>query len=112
MEELKTFISIHNTDIMLISETHFTQKSYLKLLNYTAYYMNHPTRTARDGTIIIIIINFIKPHQLNSYSQDFLQAISVSVEDSVGFLTISAVYLPPRHTEKQEHFEEFYNTLG
>jgi hypothetical protein len=28
-EELKTFISIHNIDVMLISETHFTEKSYL-----------------------------------------------------------------------------------
>jgi hypothetical protein len=25
-EELKTFISIHNIDVMLISETHFTEK--------------------------------------------------------------------------------------
>jgi hypothetical protein len=26
-EELKTFISIHNIDVMLISETHFTKKT-------------------------------------------------------------------------------------
>jgi hypothetical protein len=32
-EELKTFISIHNIDIMLISERHFTEKIYLKLPN-------------------------------------------------------------------------------
>jgi hypothetical protein len=42
----------------------------------------------------------------------FLQATSVSVEDSVGFLTILAVYLPPKHTAKQEQLEHFYNTLG
>jgi hypothetical protein len=34
------------------------------------------------------------------------------VEDSVGLLTISAVYLPPKHTVKQEQLEDFYNTLG
>jgi hypothetical protein len=34
------------------------------------------------------------------------------VEESVGLLTISAVNLPPRHTVKQEQFEDFYNTLG
>jgi hypothetical protein len=34
------------------------------------------------------------------------------MEDSVSLLTISAVYLPPRHTVKQEQFEDFYNTLG
>jgi exonuclease III len=36
--ELQTFISQYNIDIMVISETHFTDKSYLKLRNYTAYH--------------------------------------------------------------------------
>jgi hypothetical protein len=34
------------------------------------------------------------------------------VEDSVGLLTILAVYLPSKHTVKQEQLEDFYNTLG
>jgi hypothetical protein len=46
-DELKTFIFIHNIDVMLISETHFTEKSYLKLPNYAVYHTNHPTGTAR-----------------------------------------------------------------
>jgi hypothetical protein len=36
----------------------------------------------------------------------------VSVEDSVGLLTISALYLPPIYTRKQDQLEGFYNTLG
>jgi hypothetical protein len=59
----------------------------------------------------IIIRNSINHHQLNC-SQDFLQANSVSVEDSVGLLTISAAYLAPKYTVKQEKLEDFYNTLG
>jgi exonuclease III len=110
-EELKTFISIHNIDVMLISETHFTEKNYLKLPNYTGYHTNHPAGTARGGTAIIIK-NTIKHHQLNNYSQCFLQATSVPVEDSVGLITISSVYIPTKHTVKQEQLEEFYITLG
>jgi exonuclease III len=53
-EELRTFISLHNIDVMLISETHFTEKSYLKFVNYTVYHTNHPAGTARGGTAIII----------------------------------------------------------
>jgi hypothetical protein len=34
------------------------------------------------------------------------------VEDSVSLLTILAVYLPPKHTVKEEQLEDFYNTLG
>jgi hypothetical protein len=45
-EELKTFISIHNTDVMLISEMHFTEKSYQKLPKYTVYHTIHPAGTA------------------------------------------------------------------
>jgi exonuclease III len=75
-EELQTFISLHNTDVMLISETRFTEKSYLEFPKYTMYHMNKPARTARGGTAIIIN-NSIKHHQLNDYSQDFLQATSV-----------------------------------
>jgi hypothetical protein len=86
-------------------ETQFNEKSYLKLHNYAVCHTNHPAGTA------IIIKTTIKHHQLNNYSQDFLQATSVSVEDSVGLITISAVYLPPKHTAKQEQLEEFYNTL-
>jgi hypothetical protein len=74
---------------MLSSETHFTEKSYLKLFNHT----NPLAGTAT------IIKNSIKHHQLNNYSQDFLQTTSVSVEDSVGLLTFSAVYLPLKHSK-------------
>jgi hypothetical protein len=33
------------------------------------------------------------------------------MEDSVGSLIISAVYLPPKHIVKQEQLETFYNTV-
>jgi hypothetical protein len=110
-EELKTFISIHNIHVMLISETHFTEKNYLKLPNYTIYHMNFPARTARGGNTIIIK-NSIEHHRLNNYSRDFFQATSVSAEDSVGLITILTVYLPPKYPVKQEQLEDFYNNLG
>jgi hypothetical protein len=110
-KELKTFISLHNIDVILISETHFTEKSYLKLSTYTVYHTNHPARNARPETAIIIK-NSTKYHQLISYSQDFLQATSVSVNNSVSLSTVSAVCLPPKHAVKQEQLEDFYNTLG
>jgi hypothetical protein len=103
IEELKTFISIHNIDVKLISETHFTEKNYLKLPNYTVHHTNHPAATAQGGTAIIIK-NSIKHHQLNNYSQDFLQAANVSVEDSVSLITILAVYLPPKYSVKPIRF--------
>jgi hypothetical protein len=46
---------IRNNDIMLISEMHFNEESYLKLPNYTVYHTNHLARTARGGTGKMII---------------------------------------------------------
>jgi hypothetical protein len=100
------FISTHNIDIMLISETLYGKKAP----KYSLYHTNHPASTAPRETAIIIK-NSIKHHQLSNYSQDFLQASSVTVEDTVGPLTISAVYLPPKHKVKQK-LEDFFNTLG
>jgi hypothetical protein len=56
MEELKTFISMHHIDSLLISETHFTEENYLKLPNYTTYHTNHPAGTVQGGTAVIIKI--------------------------------------------------------
>jgi hypothetical protein len=53
-DELQTFLALRNIDIMLLFETHFTQKSYLKLSHYRIYHTNHPAGTARGGTAIII----------------------------------------------------------
>jgi hypothetical protein len=109
--ELQLFLSSRNTDIMLLYETHFTQNSYLKIPNYTLYHTTHPAGTARGGSAIIIK-NTIRHHSLTNYSRDYLQATSVLVEDSVGYLTITAVYLPPKHKVCKTQLEDFYNTLG
>jgi hypothetical protein len=54
VEELKTILSLHNIYVMLISEIHFNEKSFLKLANYSIYHTNHPAGTASGGTAIII----------------------------------------------------------
>jgi hypothetical protein len=77
-EELELFISMHDIDIMPISETHFTGKNYLKIPKYTVYHIHHPAGTA------IIIKSSIQYHLLSNYSQDFLEATGVTVEDTVG----------------------------
>jgi len=96
---------------MLISETHFTTRSYFKLPNYTIYDTPHPEGTARGGTAILIK-NGIKHYLHWHHNLDYLQATSVTIEDWVGPLTIAAIYCPPKHTIKAEQFRHFYATLG
>jgi hypothetical protein len=75
---------------MLISETHFTTKSYLKIPNYILYDTQHPDGTAHGGTAIIIK-NGIKYYLHEHHILEHLQATSVTVEDWFGPLTLAAV---------------------
>lgn len=110
-QEVKAFIISHNIDIMLISETHFTNRSYFKLSKYNFYGTNHPDGTAHGGTAIIIKAS-IKHFECNRFSENYLQSTRVVVEDWNGPLTVSAVYCPPRHSISYDHFLNYYNTLG
>lgn len=109
--EVQTFIQYQKIDIMLISETHFTRKSYMKIKNYTVYDTQHPDGKAHGGTAIIIK-NSIRHHLHSHYETEHIQATSVTIEDWIGHLTIAAVYCPPKHAIKVAQFQHFYATLG
>lgn len=75
---------------MLISESHFTNRSHLKIHNYKLYNTQHPDGTAHGGTAIIIKSK-IKHYEGIKYDKDHLQASSIVVEDWAGPVTITAV---------------------
>lgn len=110
-QEIKAFILNQNIDIMMVAETHFTERNYINIPNYKVYSTNHPDGKARGGTAIIIRDN-IRHHERDKYTKDHLQATSVSIEDVHGPIIMSAIYCPPKHNNKQVHFEEFFKTLG
>lgn len=110
-QELQLFIFHNKLDIVLISETHFTDRSYFKLPYFKLYHSNHPDNTAHGGSAILIKES-IKHYELPNFQLDYLQATSLVVEDWTGPLTLSAVYCPPRHVITQQQFENFFNNLG
>ena len=110
-QELTLFLINKNVDIMLISETHFTDKSYLNIRNYNIYTTNHPDGKAHGGTAIIIKSK-IKHHENEHYCKNYLQATNVTVESSNGHINFSAVYCPPKFSINQNTFTEFFNGLG
>lgn len=110
-QEIKAFINNQNIDIMLISETHFTTKNFLKIHKYSIYDTKHPDRTAHGGSAVIIK-DTIKHHEASKYIQEHIQATSVTIDDWTGPLTITAVYCPPKHTIKENMFTDFFKSLG
>jgi exonuclease III len=69
-EELKMYLSIYDINVMLISETHFTENNFIRIPHYIVYHTNHSALTARGGTAVLINSS-IQHHQLCNYSQDF-----------------------------------------
>jgi exonuclease III len=53
-DELKTFLYTHDIDVMLISETNFTEKSHIRIPKYTLHHTNHPAGTTWGGTAVIL----------------------------------------------------------
>lgn len=109
--ELKAFLINQNIDIMLISETHFTKRSYFRIPNYTIYNAYHPSGNARGGAAIIIR-NKIEHNLSSTLEKPHLQAVAISIRDGRGPLTIAAIYCPPNNAIKSQNFNDFFNTLG
>jgi exonuclease III len=109
-EEIKLFSKQNPTDILLISETHFTDKNFFNILRCKLYYTNHPDGTAH-GVTAILIKETIEGYDLIKYEEDFTQATSIKVKVFPYKINITAVYCPPRHNLKKEHFETFFKTL-
>ena len=109
--ELELFLKQQQIDVILISETHFTDKNYLKIHGYNFYHTQQLSGKARGGTGIIIKSS-IKHYELTSFRKDYLQATSVAIEDCHGTITTSAVHCPPRHSIAKENFDSFFDALG
>lgn len=109
--EVQAFLIEHKIDIMLISETHFTNKSFFNIKNYLLYDTKHPDGKAHGGTAILIKSN-IKHFQHPSYSSEHIQATSIVLEEWSGNCILSAIYCPPKHNIKQIQFTNFFKSLG
>ncbi|KAK7791607.1 hypothetical protein R5R35_008138 [Gryllus longicercus] len=96
---------------MLISETHFTDKSYLQIPGYEIYTTEYPDGTAHGGTAVIIR-KTVKHHELTEYKTEEIQATSVMITENGRPLTLTAVYCPPKHQITEDQFTTFLKTLG
>ena len=111
MLEVKQFMKDHDIDIMLISETHFTVKSFVNINGYAIHSTMHPAGTARGGSAVIVKKS-LNHEVLTEYKTDFIQATTILVKDNLGPITVTAIYCPPKHSIKRHQYEHFFNSLG
>ena len=90
--ETKTFLYNNNIDILLLSETHFTPKSYMKIPYYTIYDTKH--RSGKAHGVAVIIRNDIKHHLCSQISQENVQSTTITIQTNSNYFQMSAVHAP------------------
>jgi hypothetical protein len=109
--EIKLYLASNKIDILLISETHATDRTYIKIPYYTVYFANHPDQHAHAGAAIIIR-SALQHTELHPYITDKIQSACVRVLLSHRPLTIAALYSPPRHSITADEYNAFFKKLG
>lgn len=111
LSEVELFLTINSIDILLVSETHLTNRNYINIPFYNVYHTEHPDGTAHGGTAIFIRSSIVH-HELPKYEKDFLQATTIQVYKLPTPLNVSSVYCPPRHRLTKDQLKPFFSSLG
>lgn len=74
--EIEIFLRTNYLDLLLVSETHLTSRSFFKINGYDFIYTNHPDDKAHAGSGILIK-STIKFETLTDFQQNFLQATCI-----------------------------------
>ena len=87
---------------MLISETHFTIKTYFYIPGYKLCHTNHPDGSAHGGSAILVKDTSMF-YELLRYEEQAIQATSIKVQGTLHEITVAAVYCPPRYNIKKNN---------
>lgn len=110
-EDLQAVLDIEKIDVCLISETHFTNQSFIKFRNFTTYHTFHPVNTAKGGSAVIIR-NSIQHHEALKYITEEIQATAVNIKTNNYSFNVVAIYCPPKHPLKEEDYLKLLRKLG
>lgn len=109
--EVELFIKNNYIDILLVSETHFTSRTFFKIRNYDLIIANQPHDNAHAGSAILIKSS-IKYEVTNIISQPFLQAVCIKLICDFRPISICSIYFPPRFKVSSQDFQNFFDLLG
>lgn len=96
---------------MLISETHFTNRTYFKVPGDNFYHTMHPDGTAHGRAAILVKTN-IKHHEHGAFSSEHIQATAIKIENRESPMVLAKVCSPPKHNIKKEQYLDFFSSLG
>lgn len=110
INEIILFLNLNKIDVLLISESHSTIHTMIKIPNYSVYYAHHPDGTAHAGSALIIR-SALDHYILEPYTTNKIQSTVVQIKAFPWPLNIGAIYSPPKHAISVEEYEDFFLTL-
>lgn len=108
---MEIFLYTQKIDVCLISETHFTNQSYIKIKGYATYHTIHPSNQGRGGSAIIIREN-IKHYEEEHIQREKTQLTILGIDSTKQKLKLGAIYCPPRYNSKKDDFKNIFLKLG
>lgn len=111
IRELEAFLLTNKIDIMLISETHCTERSYCKISNYNTILANHPSGNSYGGAAIIIRKS-LKYTECDNVTSNAVQAAIIQIDAYNESLMIGSVYCRPRFVLKKQEFANILSNFG
>lgn len=109
--QLQLILLEQKIDVCFISETHLTNKSYVKFKGYEFYHTPHPDNQAHGGSAIIIKSN-IKHNVEYNLQEEFIQLTVISVMSTKQKIMLGAVYIPPKHNLKTSEYYDILTHMG
>lgn len=109
-QELEIFLKTNHIDVALISETHLTQRTRVKIFGFSTYHANHPSNGARGGSAVLIKNN-IQHHECESMREEYMQLAAVTVKHKGTDLVLAAAYCPPKHKITKQQYTEIFKGL-
>ena len=106
LHKLKLFLTMHDIDILLLSEIHIITKHHIKIAKYTICDTKQPSGLCAYGGAAIIIKTNIKYHLIA------LQATCVSAKIENRVINFAAVYNPSKFKIARNQIKYFFNSLG
>ena len=112
IQDVEIFLNSEKIDICLISESHSTKTSYVKVHGYLCYSAVHPADRARGGSAIFVKEN-LQHYEILKVEEEYLQVIAIRIQaNRYKEYSVGAIYCPPRYKLKREEFIQLFETLG
>ena len=109
--EVEHFLKANHIDILLCSETHFTNRSFFQISGYDMINTNRPDGLAYGGAAVLIksTLDFTA---IEPTAESWAQVASVKLYSNLGDVIVSAAYFPPRYSVTQQMFAQVFGKLG